>query len=63
MDSLRQSEQYRGHTIWYAPARRRWLVQLQPRGAMAEFKAAFQARRGVNEKLDGSSEAWPRREP
>lgn len=62
MDRLQFSEEYEGHTIYYAPARRRWLVDLEPGKPMADFNAAFQARRAIKMKLSGESESWPMRQ-
>lgn len=60
--ALKVSETYRGHTIFYDPTARRWLVALTPDGPLTPHPSAFQARRAINIALDGQSESWPKRE-
>jgi hypothetical protein len=62
-DDLRTSEVYRGHTIYYSPATRTWIVGLRPGTPSDHFASAFQARRAVNLLLDGTSVSWPKRSP
>jgi len=60
---LRVSEVYRGYAIYYSPATRRWFVELHKGTTSDAFAAAFQARRAINQELDGSSVPWPKRSP
>ena len=59
---MRFSEVYRGRTIHYDRAARRWLVAVPPGDRLIPFTSAFEARRAVNVALDGHSVSRPRRE-
>ncbi len=59
---MKESEVYRGFTIYFEQASRRWLVALSGTDPLQEFSAAFQARRAINIHLDGESIARPSRE-
>jgi hypothetical protein len=59
----RVSEVYRGYTIYYTPPPERvWSFKPKPDAPLQSYRSAFQARRAINEMLDGSSEVWPRRD-
>ena len=63
MSSSRVSETYRGFTIYYtAPPDRTWSFRPTPDAPLQSYRSAFQARRAINEHLDGSSAVWPRKE-
>ena len=56
------SEVYRGFTIYYTPPPERvWSFRRQPDAPLESHRSAFQARRAINELLDGSSPSMPRR--
>jgi hypothetical protein len=57
------TEVYRGFTIFYSPPpEREWSFRPEPGGKVESYKSAFQARRAINELLDGHSEPTPRRD-
>src|SRR5687767_3427486 len=57
------SEVYRGFTIFYTPPPERvWSFRPQPDAKLQSYRSAFQARRAINELLDGASESTPRRD-
>ena len=57
------SQVYRGFTILFSPPPdREWSFRPEPGATLQSYKSAFQARRAINELLDGSSEAVPRRD-
>jgi hypothetical protein len=59
----RISEVYRGYTIYYTPPPERvWSFRPKADAPLQPYRSAFQARRAINEMLDGSSEVWPRRD-
>jgi hypothetical protein len=57
------TEVYRGFTIIYSPPpEREWSFRPEPGAKLQSYKSAFQARRAINELLDGESEVTPRRD-
>lgn len=57
------TEVYRGFTIYYTPPpEREWSFRPAPDAPLQSHRSAFQARRAINELLDGSSETTPRRD-
>lgn len=56
------TEVYRGFPIYYtAPPERVWSFRPAPNAKLQSYRSAFQARRAINEQLDGTSESTPRR--
>lgn len=56
------SEVYRGFTMYYTPPpEREWSFRPEPGAKLQSCRSAFQARRAINELLDGTSESTPRR--
>jgi hypothetical protein len=56
------TEVYRGFTIIYSPPpEREWSFRPEPDAPLQSYRSAFQARRAINELLDGTSERVPRR--
>jgi hypothetical protein len=54
---------HRGFTIFYTPPPERvWSFRPRPDVALQSYRSAFQARRGINELLDGASQSVPRRD-
>lgn len=57
------SEYFRGFTIYFTPSpEREWSFRARPGEKLQSYRSAFQARRAINELLDGISEAVPRRD-
>lgn len=57
------TEVHRGFTILYAPPpEREWSFRPTPDAPLQSYRSAFQARRAINELLDGTSESTPRRD-
>lgn len=57
------SEVYRGFTILYTPPpEREWSFRPEPGARLHSYQSAFQARRAINELLDGHSESTHRRD-
>jgi hypothetical protein len=59
----RKSEVYRGVTIDFtAEPIREWSFEFDPGSPRQSFRSAFQARRRINELIDGGSDSQPRRD-
>lgn len=57
------TEVYRGFTIYYTPSpEREWSFRPTSDAPLQSYRSAFQARRAINELLDGTSEPTPRRD-
>ena len=57
------TEVHRGFSIYYRPPpEREWSFRPAPDAPLQSYRSAFQARRAINELLDGTSESTPRRD-